>query len=514
MRYGQKSRFRCWRFKGGNQGEGEKAHLHQYVEALARCAKRPPSAVHCVAMASTEAASTVFVGSISPGVSDRWLVQLFQACGGYRSFKRVSKAFGFADFSTLRDALRVLAVLHGLELPSMGASRGEPTKKLIVKADEKTSAFLGEFEKTMVRTDADALQDAAARARVDYVVSAMAKPNAETGDEPERYEIPSHLKDLSMAEIPASRRKHVLSEIEKFRLGAVASDAADRRRELELERQRAAMLARQSPSVSSPAPSTPLQGDDDPEAADEAAEKDRVRREEARRANEARHVEHEYMQREQARLAAWEQATPMTRPSIDAWAAMDEDTELTRELFWTDRRRWAHQRGEARKREEAADAADRDAEAAEQSDAQQQADAFLAELAPMAQPAWRPGAPLKLQVWHGDVPPGVQRRLDLEDKLRAHPANRVELVEALSRHDLYQVTPAWTRIDVASAASVVDEGIAESFGERVPDLVEAALDKLREHASAQDVVDVLAPVLDEEASDVVDKLWRFLLLVP
>ena len=206
-----------------------------------------------------EAASTVFVGSISPGVSDRWLVQLFQACGGYRSFKRVSKAFGFADFSTLRDALRVLAVLHDLELPSMGSERGKPTKKLIVRADEKTSAFLGEFEKTMVRTDADSLQDAAARARVDYVIQAMSNPNAESGDEPERYEIPSHLKDLSMSEIPVNRRKHVLSEIEKFRLGAVASDAADRKRELELERQRAAALAmRHSSPMSTSGSATPL----------------------------------------------------------------------------------------------------------------------------------------------------------------------------------------------------------------------------------------------------------------
>ena len=72
-----------------------------------------------------EAASTVFVGGISPGVSDRWLKRLFevrgyvcltQACGGFLSLKRVTKAFGFVDFASLRDVLRALSVLHDLSL--------------------------------------------------------------------------------------------------------------------------------------------------------------------------------------------------------------------------------------------------------------------------------------------------------------------------------------------------------------------------------------------------------------
>lgn len=477
---------------------------------------------------SGEAASTVFVGSISPGVSDRWLVQLFQACGGYRSFKRVSKAFGFADFSTLRDALRVLAVLHDLELPCMGTHRHEPRKKLIVRADEKTSAFLGEFEKTMVRTEADAMQDAAARARVDYVIRAMSNPNAEAGDEPERYEIPSHLKDLSMSEIPAYRRKQVLSEIEKFRLGAVASDAASRRRELELERQRAAVLqARSSPLAGKEStPDTPGASmdtsdvADDPEQADEAAERERQRAEEARRDMDARHAEQAYVEREKARIAAWTERAPAdhdpSRRTMEAWISLDEDQELAEELFWTDRRRWTQLRAEARRREDEADRADREAEAAEQSDSMRQADAFLASLAPMARgsSAWRPsggGAPIKLHVQHGDVSPGVQRRLQLEEKIRADPSKRAELVDALPRDELWHTTPAWTRIDLADVAPIIDRGIEESFGEPVPDLLEAVLDKLRERASAQDVVDVLAPVLDEdEAPALVERVWRFL----
>lgn len=297
---------------------------------------------------SGEAACTVFVGSISPGVSDRWLVQLFQACGGYRSFKRVSKAFGFADFTTLRDALRVLHVLHDLELPSMGAHHAAPRKRLIVRADEKTSAFLSEFEKTVVRTDADALQDAAARSRVDYVIEAMAAPGAETGEEPERYEIPSHLKDLPVDELPADRRKDVLSEIDQFRLRAVASDAARRRRELELERERAAAQARsQSPARATarasprpPAAEAPrAAADEDPEEADERREAARRAEADARAAKEAQAAEHAYATREHARLQRWKDMAPERDPAAvrAAWDAMDEDTELARELFWTDR---------------------------------------------------------------------------------------------------------------------------------------------------------------------------------
>ncbi|WFD26201.1 hypothetical protein MNAN1_001178 [Malassezia nana] len=448
-------------------------------------------------MSSDAAASTLFVGSISPGVSDRWLVQLFQACGGYRSFKRVSKAFGFADFSTLRDALRVLSVLHGLELPSMGSQRSEPRKKLIVRADEKTSAFLSEFAKTMVRTDADAIEDAAAKSRVDYVVQAMSTPNAETGDEPERFEIPSHLKDLQEDEIPEERRQDVISEIEKFRLGAVARDAAARRRELELERKRAVAAAMQQVRDASPrvveSPSTP---DIDPEAADEAAEATRRAEEEEANARAARAAEADYEPRERARLERWAARQPSDNHAAAhaAWAQLTEDAELAQELFWTDRRHWLATRAPLRAREEREDEEDRKTAAQQRADAERQADEFLAQLAPQS---LRPsGAPLKLQVHRH------------EDTASMDPAH----VAQLSREALWARTPRWDSLDVHLFQPLMDQGIAESFGEPVPDLVEAAMEQLQAHASASRVADVLTPVLDEDAAGLVDTLWRALLV--
>lgn len=243
-----------------------------------------------------EAASTVFVGGISPGVSDRWLKRLFevrgyvcltQACGGFLSLKRVTKAFGFVDFASLRDVLRALSVLHDRELPSMGTFAGEPRRRLVVRADEKTSAFLSEFERSIVRTEADSQEETTARRRVEHIVKAMSRSDADASDDPIRYEIPSHLKDLPVNELPPDRRRNVLSEIEKFRRGAVARDAEDRQRELDLERRRqAALQARHSPAARTPVP----EGPDDPLAADEEAERLRRREEAERRATLAREV--------------------------------------------------------------------------------------------------------------------------------------------------------------------------------------------------------------------------------
>lgn len=120
----------------------------------------------------TEVATTLFVGSISPGVGDDWLKQLLsvswsrkergavcsyshrlyeQACGPLTSLKRVNATFGFATFMDADGVLRALESLNGLELPAMGPNAvASEAKSLVVKADEKTKKFLAEFEKGRV----------------------------------------------------------------------------------------------------------------------------------------------------------------------------------------------------------------------------------------------------------------------------------------------------------------------------------------------------------------------------
>lgn len=83
---------------------------------------------------------TLFVGSISPGITDAFLQALFAACGPLRSFKRLltpigkPQGFGFAEFDQPEAMVRAIELLNGLtkrlEITSRLTSRREskPTK--------------------------------------------------------------------------------------------------------------------------------------------------------------------------------------------------------------------------------------------------------------------------------------------------------------------------------------------------------------------------------------------------
>ena len=113
-----------------------------------------PAAPLPTSIAPAEAATTLFVGSISPGINDTWLTKLLEACGSLRSLKRVSKAFGFAEFYEPDAVIRAIQVLNGRELPPMGVEgQSGQAKKLVVKADEKTKKFLEQYESKRVTTE-------------------------------------------------------------------------------------------------------------------------------------------------------------------------------------------------------------------------------------------------------------------------------------------------------------------------------------------------------------------------
>lgn len=54
--------------------------------------------------------------------------------------------------------------------------------------------------------------------------------------------------------------------------------------------------------------------------------------------------------------------------------------------------------------------------------------------------------------------------------------------------------------------------IAESLGESVPELVDFMVETLREHKSAAEMIEGLEPVLSDEASEFVAKLWRIVVV--
>ena len=469
----------------------------------------------------------------------------------------------------------------------MGADASAPSKRLIVRAEEKTRNALDEFGSSFSRTDADAHEENAARMRVEQVLTTMRAARTSSGDaDVETYQIPNHLKDLPVDEIPEESRASVLAEIEKFRLSAVARDAAERKREMELERRRAleraererAALARGSPAHDAAANGV---ASSDPETADEDAERARRARAADDAARRAQHAVAAYEAKERIRIAHWDDVR--ARESADAarraaehdrvlreWDAAREDEELTHELFWTQRRRWLQQRAAQRTREEQADEQDRRDEVQEAADARAAAERFLAEqereMAEFAERQRAAGvllpkggdAPIRLQMHRGeagaaapadaapraglaedDAEDGAERRLQLLEQLRRETAGsdsereqeRLAKLQLLDesvpeeRPALFAVRPQWDQLDEVRACRGVavltmqsmvrgtyvpwlDSAVEESIGERVEELVEAVVEKIREHASAQELVETMEPVLAEDAEGVVEGLWR------
>ncbi|KLO06972.1 hypothetical protein SCHPADRAFT_909891 [Schizopora paradoxa] len=169
--------------------------------------------------------TTLFVGSISAGITDTFLNQLLEACGQVRSFKRLitpagkPQGFGFAEFETPDGALRAIALLNGVELTPL--EDGAPMKKLLIKADEKAKLALDAYQSQRMHTDADDSQLARSKKQVEDLVRGLNQEREDAANagnlDKERYVIPPHLHDLQEADLPEAQRGLVVSEIALFR---------------------------------------------------------------------------------------------------------------------------------------------------------------------------------------------------------------------------------------------------------------------------------------------------------
>ncbi|KAI9454063.1 hypothetical protein BJY52DRAFT_1286106 [Lactarius psammicola] len=373
---------------------------------------------------------SLFIGSISGGITDNFLNDLLSACGKVRSFKRLitpankPQGFGFAEFEDPDGALRAMALLNNVELPAL--EDGCVNKKLLVKADEKTKVFLDAYQAQRMQTNADEEALQTAKIHVTKLINDINRISQEAANngllDKERYVIPPHLHDLQEADLPETQRGLVISEIAQFR-----ERAAKRERE-KLRDVRAAvpnLSAQASPSgpkvrewgkaqgtADSREPAAlgtdPQQGfskpvgfvkagsrerDDERQVpgktakTDEELEQDRK---EARRRDEEnsfRDRERRYEPRERNRLQALERAIARERATreaeerdraemrarLDIW-----DDDESDELFYTDRVRWRTQRSRRLVAEEAADNEMRAYEAREAENLRRESEAFLA----------------------------------------------------------------------------------------------------------------------------------------
>ncbi|TDL19661.1 hypothetical protein BD410DRAFT_726769 [Rickenella mellea] len=416
-------------------GLGLRPPMPSYGQGPSISALAQQQQMHNQQFAPPQKLTTLFVGSISGGITDSFLNQLLQACGPLKSFKRLitpankPQGFGFAEYEEPDGALRALTLLNGVELPAM--EDGCVNKKLLVKADEKTKVFLDAYQAQRMRTDADDAQMQRAKAEVDQRLREINQTHLDAsqsgGLDREKYVIPPHLHDLQEADLPETQRGLVISEIALFR-----ERAAKRERE-KMKDERGGMPPSGTPTSAGGTPSGPKQRewgkpqhtDSSPQGrqqqgfgrgaqgyskpvgfvregsaggeernmpgksakTDEELESDRK---EARRRDEEnsyRDRERRYEPRERTRIATLERTIQRERAMreaeerdriemrsrLDIW-----DDDESDELFYTDRSRWRAQRARRLAAEEAADEESRLFEEKEAEYLRQESEAFLA----------------------------------------------------------------------------------------------------------------------------------------
>ncbi|KAI1788866.1 hypothetical protein LXA43DRAFT_974590 [Ganoderma leucocontextum] len=376
--------------------------------------------------------TTLFIGSISGGITDSFLNELLKACGPITSFKRLitpankPQGFGFAEFQDPDSALRAMALLNNVELPAL--EDGCVNKKLLVKADERTKMFLDAYSAQKMRTDADDEAQRQAQVKVDLLVGDINKKSAEAASsgllDREKYVIPPHLHDLQEADLPETQRGLVMTEIAQFR-----ERAAKREREKmrDVREQMPNVLAApsgpkvrewgkpqaqgqpESPSGAkgfgmgvqgyskpvgfvkadegSRTPSSDRQTTVRPGKTDEELEEER--REARRRDEENSYKDRErrYEPRERTRIQALERAIARERAMkeaeerdrVEMRARLDVwDDDESDEPFYTDRARWRSLRTRRLATEKAADEESRLYEEREADNLRRESEAFLA----------------------------------------------------------------------------------------------------------------------------------------
>jgi RNA-binding protein 25 len=137
-----------------------------------------------------------------------------------------------------------------------------------VKADDKTRAFLDEYEQMMSRTDADDQLELSAIKSITAILQALtqglplpaiastamtganslpsapldALPSKPVNPSGDPYAVPAHLHDLASDELPEESREVVLDQIASFRQQSAEREKAKKAMEEEKERRRIEMM--------------------------------------------------------------------------------------------------------------------------------------------------------------------------------------------------------------------------------------------------------------------------------
>ncbi|TEB39968.1 hypothetical protein FA13DRAFT_1760732 [Coprinellus micaceus] len=501
---------------------------------------------------------TLFVGSISGGITDAFLTQLLESCGKVNSFKRLitpankPQGFGFAEYNDPDSALRAMELLNGVELPAL--EDGCANKKLLIKADEKTKHYLDAYQSQKMSTDRNTLPTSTKFSRTAANNGLIDK---------EKYIIPPHLHDLQESDLPETQRGLVMTEIAQFR-----ERAAKREREKLRDVQASIptlLPASNGPKVrewgfvrgedtgspevrSTPAPKSDEELENERKEArrkdEENSFKDvflpRERRYEPRERQRIQAIERG-ISREQAEKEAQERDKIEMKQRLDVW-----DDDESDELFYIDRVRWRHIRA---RRLEAEEIKRRESSSPRQMDEMQS----LAEEQRKAGMLLDDGAPVRLNVSIAAPTAGgkdgaeksktnaVFVEEEEEDALNKRKAPLVKLdfsvaesseqiQERLLRirdsvpHEADPLFKSKVRWDALSDTVIdrkfeplVKRLMTKYLGEmEEEDLILFVLEHLKDHKAPHKLVEGLEPVrtlsvsrfLEEEATEYVVGLWR------
>ncbi|PWN38004.1 uncharacterized protein FA14DRAFT_117799 [Meira miltonrushii] len=300
-----------------------------------------------------------------------------------------------------------------------------------------------------------------------------------------------------------------------------------------------------------------------PDERDAREEERRQLREKDANMRESQEAERRFLAVERNRLAHWErelakqgeieekreQRARAMRKLAETW---DQSREMERDMFYVDRNRWRSLRKQMREREEEEDEADKRLQVEEEERARVETERFLAQQAEdmaayekeqraagVLMPTEGVHVPLKLkrtnpldeQASHSTVQAGVLGTTEDDSDVAAIKRGRLAHIDLSDeetkraktlaglpddREKLFAMQPVWERVSEDKIEdgyrTLLDSGIVESLGESVPDMVQELIDSIKKHATANELVGIVEPVLEEEAGLLIEKLWRELLV--
>ncbi|KAJ7859476.1 hypothetical protein B0H14DRAFT_3084936 [Mycena olivaceomarginata] len=507
--------------------------------------------------------TTLFVGSISGGITDATLNHLLTACGPIKSFKRLitpankPQGFGFAEFEEPDGALRALALLNNVELPAL--EDGCANKKLLIKADEKTRAFLDAYASTRP-LDPGAAQTS--KAAIDALVADINRVAADTSSQKEKTQ-----RGLVISEIAQFRERAAKREREKMRElqaqipipGGAPSGPKMRewgrpkevepKREREREEQqppREQGMGKGAQGYNKPVDFVrEREGGREPKRQTQTDEELEAERKEGRRRDEEvsfRDRERRYEPRERTRILTLERAIARQRQAAESEARERVDLRARLEASSTiDRARWRAVRARHLAAEESADAASAAFEQEEAANLARESEDFLArqmgEMQALAEEQRRAGlllddgAPVRLSVSRarrrvGEGGRGVFGAEEDEEEAtrkRKVPLATRERLEGMKanvpaeREALFKAKVRWdgmtdTMID-RKFEPLVKRVMTQYLGdaEEAEELIMFVVEHLKDHKGPTKLTEGLEPVLEEEAVEVTTAVWRQLI---